>query len=134
MSVLGTTEHSSCNQCTWHHRTFLVQSVYLAPQNIPRAIRVLTLGNKVILYGIVLYCSYYHDTCNWITLITDANVDTKESVSRDRSCESRSVTAAKVNNTLLREVRRFLVDGSCEPGQVNDANWIYCLTKSVDFS
>ena len=27
--------------------------VYLAPQNIPRAIRVLTLGNKVILYCIV---------------------------------------------------------------------------------
>ena len=31
--------------------------VYLAPQNIPRTISVLTLGNKVILY-IVLYCSH----------------------------------------------------------------------------
>ena len=30
--------------------------MYLAPQNIPRAISVLTLGNKVILYCIVLYC------------------------------------------------------------------------------
>ena len=28
--------------------------VYLAPQNIPRAVNVLTLGNKVILYCIVL--------------------------------------------------------------------------------
>ena len=31
--------------------------VYLAPQNIPRAI-VLTLGNKVILFRIVLWCNY----------------------------------------------------------------------------
>ena len=30
--------------------------VYLAPQNIPRAISVLTLGNKVMLYCIDLYC------------------------------------------------------------------------------
>ena len=28
--------------------------MYLAPQNIPRAISVLTLGNKVMLYCIVL--------------------------------------------------------------------------------
>ena len=27
--------------------------MYLAPQNIPRAVSVLTLGNKVILYRIV---------------------------------------------------------------------------------
>ena len=32
-----------CDECTWHHKTFM------APQNIPRAISVLTLGNKVIL-------------------------------------------------------------------------------------
>ena len=30
--------------------------VYLAPQNIPRAISVLTLGNKVILYYCIVYC------------------------------------------------------------------------------
>ena len=30
--------------------------VYLAPPNIPRAISVLTLGNKVILYCIVKWC------------------------------------------------------------------------------
>ena len=29
--------------------------VYMAPQNIPRAL-VLTLGNKVILYSVILYC------------------------------------------------------------------------------
>ena len=28
--------------------------MYLAPQNIPRAISVLTLGNKVIMYGIII--------------------------------------------------------------------------------
>ena len=49
-----------------------VWGVYLAPQNIPRAISVLTLGNKVILYCIVLdcivlflivlYCSWYENT------------------------------------------------------------------------
>ena len=30
--------------------------MYLAPRNISRAISVLTLGNKVMLYSIVLYC------------------------------------------------------------------------------
>ena len=30
--------------------------MYLAPQNIPRAISVLALGSKVILYRIVLFC------------------------------------------------------------------------------
>ena len=30
--------------------------MYLAPQNIPRAISVLILGNKAILYYTVLYC------------------------------------------------------------------------------
>ena len=30
--------------------------MYLAPQNISRAIGVLTLGNKVILHCIELYC------------------------------------------------------------------------------
>ena len=33
--------------------------MYLAPQNIPRAINVLTLGNKVILYYYcILYCNH----------------------------------------------------------------------------
>ena len=66
----------------------------------------------------VLYCIVHVITTHATgsQSITDANVDTKESVSRDRSCGSRSVTAAKVNNTLFREVRRFFVDGSCEPG------------------
>ena len=36
--------------------------VYLAPQNIPRAISVLTLGNKVILYCIVIL---FWSHCKW---------------------------------------------------------------------
>ena len=30
--------------------------MYLAPQNIPHAISVLILGNKVLLYKVTLYC------------------------------------------------------------------------------
>ena len=43
--------------------------VYLAPQNIPRAISVLTLGNKVI-----LYCMMHHQTrfgCKMISSYDD---------------------------------------------------------------
>ena len=43
----------------------IVWWVYLAPQNIPRAISVLTLGNKVVLYYTVSYYDDYSVQTNW---------------------------------------------------------------------
>ena len=98
--------------------------VYLAPQNIPRAISVLTLGNKVILYCIVSVCAAWAKSllCLSRLCVRSRWVYTGTCSSRT-ACGTIDFCARQKTKTKKRKISSFRPDNYSLMTAVGNKHW-----------